>query len=177
MDVDSATRSKTVESHADAAQLTQDGRYIIVKGRRWRASDPSIPTSLANELIHELMAARRTVRTKSEQGRPRVQAAKLALGERGYPWWETPSESDLTKRITAAIIALLNHRDGKSICPSDAARVVGGNNWRNRLDLVRDVAWAMETEGKVIITQKGSRVDQQARGPIRIYLTKHGPRQ
>lgn len=31
----------------DGVERTDDGRYIVVKGRRWRASDPSIPERCA----------------------------------------------------------------------------------------------------------------------------------
>ena len=106
-------------------ERTPDGRYIVVNGRRWRASDPGIPPKLRQELVDELMAARRLVRTDAEHARPRVQEAKIALGERGYEWWTTPSDDERDVRIEATIRALLRHRAGKSICPSDVARVVG----------------------------------------------------
>lgn len=157
-----------MSNDSGGAQRTEDGRYIVVNGRRWRASDPSIPASLAQELVNELMAARRLVRSDPETARPRVHAAKVALGERGYQWWDTPSEAELRERIAAAISALLAHRDVKTICPSNAARVVGGNDWRERMDIVREVAWSMEADGEVAITQKGERVSRSARGPIRI---------
>lgn len=108
-------------------ERTPDGRYIVVNGRRWRASDPGIPPKLRQELVDELMAARRLVRTDAEHARPRVQDAKVALGERGYEWWTTPSDDERAVRIEATIRALLRHRAGKSICPSDVARVVGGS--------------------------------------------------
>ncbi|QIG42958.1 hypothetical protein G5V58_09465 [Nocardioides anomalus] len=73
---------------------TEDGRYVVIDGRRWRASDPAIPEERRQELVDVLMAWRREVgRTKGtdEERRSRdgVQAAKVALGERGQPpWWE-----------------------------------------------------------------------------------------
>lgn len=72
---------------------TPDGRYIVVGGRRWRATDPLIPTERAAELRRTLMVWRREVRTArgtpdEPQVRAGVQAAKVALGERGTPWWE-----------------------------------------------------------------------------------------
>ena len=75
---------------------TPDGRHIIVNGRRWRATDPSIPPERAAALRKELMAARRDVGRALKQqdevleheARARVQLAKVALGERGTPWWE-----------------------------------------------------------------------------------------
>ena len=77
-------------------ERTPDGRYVIIDGRRWRASDPSLPEERRQELVDELMAARRAVgaarRTGDEAAekaaRARVHAAKVALGERGTPWWE-----------------------------------------------------------------------------------------
>jgi len=72
---------------------TDDGRYILVGGRRWRATDPLIPAARAAELRSALMAWRRAVKavkgTEAEPAaRAGVQAAKVALGERGQPWWE-----------------------------------------------------------------------------------------
>lgn len=64
---------------------TPDGRYIIVNGRRWRAADPEIPDDVRDRLQKHLMAARRV------QDRARTQTAKVALGERGEPWWEQTS--------------------------------------------------------------------------------------
>jgi hypothetical protein len=75
------------------AELTEDGRYVVVDGRRWRATDPAIPEGRRDELTRTLMAWRREVRrTKGTDleaaARAGVQAAKVALGERGTPWWE-----------------------------------------------------------------------------------------
>ena len=42
-------------------ERTPDGRYVVIKGRRWRASDPMLPEPVADELRHELMSARRAV--------------------------------------------------------------------------------------------------------------------
>ena len=77
-------------------ERTPDGRYIVVDGRKWRATDPAIPDDRRQELVDELMVARRDVarshRTADPElerdARNRVQQAKVALGERGTPWWE-----------------------------------------------------------------------------------------
>lgn len=74
-------------------ERTPDGRYLVIDGRRWRASDPAIPEERRSELTHVLMAWRREVRrakgTDDEPAaRAGVNAAKIALGERGTPWWE-----------------------------------------------------------------------------------------
>ncbi len=74
-------------------EVTPDGRYLLIDGRRWRATDPDIPEERRDELTRVLMAWRREVRrtrgTEEEAAsRAGVQAAKVALGERGTPWWE-----------------------------------------------------------------------------------------
>lgn len=151
--------------------MTPDGRYIVVKGRRWRATDPSIPPKLRQELVDELMSARRAVKSHEESARARVSDAKTALGERGYPWWEEPDTTELDARITATIHALLRKRSGSSICPSDVARVVGGEGerWRSRMPDVKRVAAELADRDEVVITQKGEPVRMDgARGPIRI---------
>ncbi|GAA3614861.1 hypothetical protein GCM10022199_18780 [Marihabitans asiaticum] len=154
-------------------ERTDDGRYIVVDGRRWRASDPAIPESLRAELVAELMAARRLVKSDPKTARPRVQDAKVALGERGEPWW-SPTEDGRRTRLAATIRSLLSHRDGTTICPSDAARVVGGEDWREHMSLAREVAAALHDEGVVEVQQKGEMVPdpRQARGPIRIARTR-----
>lgn len=89
----------------DGPERTDDGRYVIIKGRRWRATDPDIPEAAAAELRRALMAARRAVGAalKAEDAdaeraaRADVQAAKVALGERGTPWWEQ-SAADRRRR-------------------------------------------------------------------------------
>ena len=81
-------------------EKTEDGHFVVISGRRWRATDPAIPEDVAAALRRELMAARRAVGVALRAGqdpapaRVRVQAAKVALGERGQPpWWEqTPEE-------------------------------------------------------------------------------------
>ena len=80
---------------------TPDGRYVVIDGRRWRATDPDLPEEVAVELRKALMDARRAVGaalkaqdpTAERAARDRVQLAKVALGERGTPWWEqTPAQ-------------------------------------------------------------------------------------
>ncbi|NYG57366.1 hypothetical protein BJ980_000289 [Nocardioides daedukensis] len=153
-------------------ERTPDGHYLVIDGRRWRASDPGIPDALRQELVDELMAARRAVRTQGDEARPRVNDAKVALGERGRAWWEQPTEDESAERIAATIRALLRKRDGSSICPSDAARVVGGESWRERLDQVRAVAGEMAARGVVVVTKGEEQVTVKAPGPIRL---RRGP--
>ena len=77
-------------------ERTPDGRYVVIDGRRWRATDPAIPDDVAAELRRRLMSARRAVGAALRAADPEaervaraeVQRAKTALGERGTPWWE-----------------------------------------------------------------------------------------
>ena len=80
--------SQRTTGHSRDIEVTDSGRYVIIDGRRWRATDPSIPEQLRAELVAELMSARRLVRVNPGAARPRVNDAKIALGERGEPWWE-----------------------------------------------------------------------------------------
>ena len=94
-------------SSSDGAELDPDGRHVVINGRRWRATDPAIPPERRDELQRLLMAWRRDVRrTKgtADEGASRagVQAAKVALGERGTPWWEQ-SEAERRTRWMAEV--------------------------------------------------------------------------
>jgi hypothetical protein len=73
-----------------------------------------------------------------------------------------------------AILDLLARRDpGKTICPSDAARALAGDaGFRELMPAVRDAARALVAEGRIEVTQKGTRVDlDTARGAIRLRAT------
>ncbi|MDE0902338.1 MAG: hypothetical protein OSA41_11555 [Erythrobacter sp.] len=80
----------------DSVERTGDGRYIIVRGRLWRASNPALPEAERQRLVDRLMDARRAVaaakRAKDaaaeSAARVQVDAAKIALGERGPVWWD-----------------------------------------------------------------------------------------
>lgn len=75
--------------------VTPDGRYFIMRGRLWRCTDPALPEAERAAAVKALMQARSKVRLalKAEDegalkaARAEVHAAKLALGERGAPWW------------------------------------------------------------------------------------------
>lgn len=75
--------------------LTPDGRYFVVRGRLWRTTNPRLPQRIRESLTSELMTARREVAAAKRSGdavamkaaRSAVDAAKVALGERGPVWW------------------------------------------------------------------------------------------
>ncbi len=87
---------------------TPDGRYFVVRGRLWRCADPSLPPARRQELTRELMSARRAKGLAMKAGdlaareaaRARVDAAKIALGERGPPWW-ADGAPDQNRRMAA----------------------------------------------------------------------------
>ncbi len=71
----------------------------------------------------------------------------------------------------AAIADLLAARDpGKTICPSEAARRLGGDDgFRPLMPLVREAAAEMVARGELEVTQRGSVVEPaSARGAIRL---------
>ena len=73
----------------------------------------------------------------------------------------------------AAILALLAERaPGRTICPSEAARALGGDDgFRTLMPLVREAAAAMTDAGELEVTQRGEPVDvRTARGPVRLRL-------
>jgi hypothetical protein len=160
-------------------ERTEDGRWIVVDGRRWRATDPSIPERFRTELVDELMSARRAVAAGRRSGddaavdaaRRRVQDAKVALGERGEPWWEPPSDQGQQERIAATVRTLLVHRGTeRSICPSDVARTLGGDDWRPLMEPARQVARDLARAGDVVVTQGDAVLDPDDdwKGPVRI---------
>ena len=78
-----------------------------------------------------------------------------------------------TAEAERAIRELLEQRGpGKTICPSDAARRLGGDeSFHELMPLVREVAGAMVRRGGLEVTQGGKVVDlDAARGAIRLRL-------
>lgn len=85
---------------------TPDGRYLVVRGRLWRATNPSLSEADRARLTRELMAARSAVgrarragdREALAEAGQAVDAAKIALGERGPVWW-TDGAPDENRRM------------------------------------------------------------------------------
>ncbi|WP_231972786.1 DUF3253 domain-containing protein [Mycobacterium sp. E3305] len=107
-------------------------------------------------------------RLRAELGRVRdgggrgADHAEIALGA-----------GPIGRRLESSIRALTEHRGPRSsICPSDAARAVGGENWRDLMADARDAARKLARSGDVQITQRGNVVDPDDdwSGPIRIRL-------
>jgi hypothetical protein len=72
--------------------------------------------------------------------------------------------------LAESIVGLLADRPANAtICPSEAARAVGGDEWRELMEPARAAARRLHAEGRVVITQAGQVVDPStAKGPIRI---------
>jgi hypothetical protein len=79
----------------------------------------------------------------------------------------------VTDRLEQEIRDLLTaRRPGATICPSDVARSIGGEEWRDLMAPVREAARRLVAAGEVEVTQGGTVVDPvTARGPIRIGST------
>ena len=75
-----------------------------MRGRLWRASNPALSEAERKRHVDALMAARRAVRDAKDdpaamsQARAAVQAAKVALGERGAAWW-TDGAPDYNRKL------------------------------------------------------------------------------
>jgi hypothetical protein len=78
--------------------------------------------------------------------------------------------ADIDRRLEETIVSLLDARASTStICPSDAARAVGADEWRPLMEPARRAARRLVEAGVVVVTQGGEVVDPaRARGPIRI---------
>jgi hypothetical protein len=83
---------------------------------------------------------------------------------------------DRARELETAILELLAERGpGKSICPSAAAKLVGGtarrHDWESLMESARTAARRLAKAGKVLVTQKGRPVDPaSAKGPVRLRL-------
>lgn len=96
---------------ADRWPTTPDGRYLVVRGRLWRRSDPGLDPDERAALTRELMSARRAKQAAMRAGddaareaaRARVDAAKVALGERGPVWWDDDAP-DLTRHLARTTV-------------------------------------------------------------------------
>ena len=78
--------------------------------------------------------------------------------------------ADVDTRLEQAIDALLDdRRPGATICPSEAARAVDPEGWRELMPAARAAAGRLAAAGQVEVTQRGEVVDvATARGPVRV---------
>lgn len=78
--------------------------------------------------------------------------------------------------IEDEIFNQLARRDpGKSICPSEVAKVIAPERWQREMGRVRAVATGLARQGRLVITKKGKPVDPAAfKGVIRLRLPVEG---
>ncbi|WP_082471375.1 hypothetical protein [Arthrobacter sp. Leaf234] len=94
----------------DLADTTDDERFFLHSGRRWRKTDPTLPADVRARLMSHLGRGRSGVRTSAKgddgaalpRARRTVQLAKEGLGERGTAWWDQTA-AEREARWTAAL--------------------------------------------------------------------------
>ena len=97
-----------------------DDRFLVVRGRRWRRTDPALEADVVRALKSHLGRARSQVGRAGRDDDPasvrsardRVQLAKEGLGERGPAWWERPE--DERRRQAADRLARLEQLDASA---------------------------------------------------------------
>ncbi|PJJ70534.1 hypothetical protein CLV46_0056 [Diaminobutyricimonas aerilata] len=109
-------------------ESSDEERWLVIGGRRWRRTDPALPDDVVARLRSHLGRGRAGVRTATRSGdeaavaaaRHRVNLAKHALGERGPKWWESDERARLER--AHAGLAQLDALDA----PDAGARVSEG---------------------------------------------------
>jgi hypothetical protein len=89
---------------------TEEEKWLVVDGRRWRRTDPAIPAAELARLKSHLGRGRSGVRTAADDTelaatRHRTRLAKVGLGERGPRWWEQ-SGAERRQRWESALAEL-----------------------------------------------------------------------
>lgn len=86
------------------------------------------------------------------------------------------SANSVDANLDQALKSLLAERGvSKTVCPSEVARAVGGEGWRDLMEPARAAARRSVARGEAEITQHGQVVDPStAKGPIRIRPTSAG---
>lgn len=82
--------------------------------------------------------------------------------------------SDAERTMEEVIVNLLSKRAaGATICPSEAARAVFPDAWRERMEDARRAARRLVAAGLIEITQGGRVIDPStAKGPVRLRLKR-----
>jgi hypothetical protein len=81
----------------------ESDRWLVIDGRRWRRTDPSLPDEIVAALTSHLGRGRSGVRVAKREedaeaiatARRRVDLAKHGLGERGAYWWDMAEDERL----------------------------------------------------------------------------------
>ena len=104
-------------------------------------------------------------RSKWEHSWDEVRHCSAACRRRGV--------RQVDRDLETTIVGLLSGRArGTTVCPSEAARAVGGDEWRPLMEPARAAARRLTARSHTVITQGGRVVDPStAKGPIRIRLS------
>jgi hypothetical protein len=84
--------------------VTPDGRYLVVRGRLWRRTNPALTEERRAALLSDLGRARAAVKAARRSGGSVAEAgaavdrAKTGLGERGPVWW-TDGAPDFNRHL------------------------------------------------------------------------------
>jgi hypothetical protein len=83
---------------------------------------------------------------------------------------EVSELTDMDRALESAIIELLSRRaTGKTICPSEAARLLDPENWEELMEPARGAARRLAAQGEIVITQRGKVIEPSTtKGPIRL---------
>ena len=95
---------------------------------------------------------------------------------------DAPKQLAKPDLVAAAILSLIAERgEGKTICPTDAARAIAATRgetddlaWRRWLPPVRSAAIGLARAGRLVIYRKGKPADpDNFRGVVRLGLPRH----
>lgn len=77
---------------------------------------------------------------------------------------------EVDRQLEASLESLLDARSASaSVCPSEAARAVGADDWSKLMEPARMAARRLVAAGRAEITQGGQVVDpSKSKGPIRV---------
>lgn len=138
---------------------SEDAHYFVVKGRRWRKTAPKYSGEAAHG-VGEGVNGRASSAQPTQRARCEGRAGRTRA--KSYPSRGCP------ERLLAAIRALLRARpSSSSICPSDAARVADGKNWRTLSSHAREVARDAGCAGNNIFTQRSKKLSSRPPGATR----------
>lgn len=108
-------------------------------------------------------------RKKWERDWEQVRHCSQACRRRGV----TPQDEQLAETLLRLLSA---RRAGATVCPSEAARAVGGDDeddWRPLMEPARRAARRLAADGRAEITQGGKVVDPSTtKGAIRVRLVR-----
>lgn len=125
-----------------------------------RAAVPTKPCAACGRVI--------TWRKKWERDWEQVRYCSDACRRHGVD----PTDRALEEAVRSLLAARAR---GATICPSEAARAVGGEDWRPLMEPARAAARRMVAAGEVDVTQGGRVVDPStAKGPIRVRRVEPG---